>query len=279
MDIEGYSQALYSTWFYYRPDRLLLDAGDGLCSILKSRIFGVEGVLLSHGHIDHISGLPSLVNIRSTEANSNKPLTIYHPRKDRDIKRLREYLRDSIYNIYFPLDWVGLKPGDEIPLTRGGGAHLIQTFETYHQPYEATLGYRVIEARKKLKPEYAHLSQDRIKELKESEDITEVHYHTILAYGGDGAPLQPEDVEEADVLIHESTFLKDEDKDYKIHSTAREAVEVAMEAEVKQLIMFHFSSRYKLEEIEEGIKRLINQMKPEFSVAIVWEGRMVGITT
>ena len=275
MDIEGYSQALYSNWFYYRTDRLLLDAGDGLCTALKSRIFGIDRVLLSHGHIDHIGGLHSLINIRSAEVNSNKPLTIYYPSKDKDIRRIKRYLRNSNYNIFFPLDWVALSPGEEIELTRGRKTGLIQTFETYHKPYVATLGYRVVEVRNKLKPEYAHFPQEEIKKLQEA---TQPHYHTILAYGGDGAPLEPEDVERADVLIHESTFLKDEDKDYEIHSTAREALEVAMEAEVKKLIMFHFSSRYKLEEVKKGIKSLIDQMGPKFPVAVVWEDRIIDIT-
>ena len=275
MDLEGYSQALYSNWLYYRTDRLLFDAGDGLCAALKGRIFALESVLLSHGHIDHISGIPCLVDIRSTEANSFKPLTIYYPSKDRDIRRLRRYLRNSTYNIYFPLEWIGLKPGDEVELTRGGGTRFIQTFETYHRPYVATLGYRIVEARKKLKPEYNHLPQEEIKKLK---DVSEPYHHTILAYGGDGAPLDPEDVKGADVLIHESTFLIDTDKDYEIHSTAREALEVAMEAGVKKLIMFHFSSRYKLEEVERGVKNLIGQMRPGFSVAVVWEDRVIDIT-
>lgn len=50
----------------------------------------------------------------------------------------------------------------------------------------------------------------------------------------------------ADVLVHESTFAKDETKmayNY-YHSTSKQAAEIAKKAGVKKLLLNHISARY-----------------------------------
>lgn len=53
----------------------------------------------------------------------------------------------------------------------------------------------------------------------------------------------------ADVLYHESTFLNSEQERAKktLHSTAEEAAKIARKADVKKLILGHYSSRYSNE--------------------------------
>jgi len=53
-------------------------------------------------------------------------------------------------------------------------------------------------------------------------------------------------IKDVDVLYHESTFLE-EDKQYTrktMHSTAKQAAEIALKANVKNLILGHYSTRY-----------------------------------
>ena len=52
---------------------------------------------------------------------------------------------------------------------------------------------------------------------------------------------------ESDVLIHESTFLKELEKRAKqtYHSTAEQAAKVAKKTKAKKLYLFHLSSRHK----------------------------------
>ena len=54
-------------------------------------------------------------------------------------------------------------------------------------------------------------------------------------------------IKKSDILYHESTFLSDkEDLAIKTrHSTAKQAAVIAKKAEVKKLILGHYSSRYK----------------------------------
>ena len=54
-------------------------------------------------------------------------------------------------------------------------------------------------------------------------------------------------ISNVDLLYHESTFLKDKESlcEATGHSTAEQAAEIAKKANVNQLILGHYSSRYK----------------------------------
>ena len=53
------------------------------------------------------------------------------------------------------------------------------------------------------------------------------------------------------LLYHEATFLSDKKKlaETTMHSTAKQAAEIAKDANVKNLIIGHFSGRYKDENL------------------------------
>lgn len=59
-----------------------------------------------------------------------------------------------------------------------------------------------------------------------------------------------EQIKEVDLLYHEATFAEAEESRAKetFHSTARQAAQIAKAANVKQLVIGHFSSRYKDDE-------------------------------
>jgi ribonuclease Z len=54
-------------------------------------------------------------------------------------------------------------------------------------------------------------------------------------------------INEVDVLYHESTFLDSEETlaGKTLHSTAKEAATIALKANVKQLVLGHYSTRYE----------------------------------
>ena len=57
-------------------------------------------------------------------------------------------------------------------------------------------------------------------------------------------------IKEVDLLYHEATFLSDKEESAhdKLHSTAAEAAIIAHKAQVKQLLIGHYSARYREEE-------------------------------
>lgn len=62
----------------------------------------------------------------------------------------------------------------------------------------------------------------------------------------------------ADLLIHDTTFA-DEVED-RMHTGAKEAARIAKKAEVRKLILTHFSRRYTdLSEIESEAKRIFKE--------------------
>jgi ribonuclease Z len=193
--LSGYSKALYSTWVWYKPDHLLVDCGEGCASTLGNGGFAIERVLLTHGHIDHISGLPSLLWSRAGGMGDNlKPLAIYHPRDDVYVADLRAYLERTSARLPFDLQWIALDANQSFPLHMsthpGASTHAaqqvvetssavtsvsaatvtrhprrVETFATRHIKDRLTLGYKIVETRRRLKPEYAALSQQEIRDL------------------------------------------------------------------------------------------------------------------
>lgn len=278
MKLMVFSKALYSTWIYYSPDRILFDCGEGASTQLENKAFAIRHVFLSHGHADHISGLMGLINIRNNAmGDREKDLTIYFPAGNHFISELITYFARTNRRLRYRLEWVPLNAGDRVTLLKGRMPRYIEAFPTVHSQGELSLGYNVIEIRRRLKPDYQDLSQDEIVQLVREgrkDEITEEYAQKLLSYGGDSVPLRPATVEGTEVLLHEATFLADEDrKEYK-HATVWEAVEVAKKAGVKrELICFHISSRYR-RDLGKVEKRIAGLNLP-FKVTLVPPGEIV----
>ena len=78
-----------------------------------------------------------------------------------------------------------------------------------------------------------------------------------IVYTGDTEKLEvfPEEAYHCDVLIHESTFISQEDKKETYHSTVKEACEVSQLLSAKKLILTHISQRYETKEVIEESKK------------------------
>jgi ribonuclease BN (tRNA processing enzyme) len=57
-------------------------------------------------------------------------------------------------------------------------------------------------------------------------------------------PIEPSLVTDADVLVHDATFLNEPDRREPIHATTEEALDVGRRAGVKTLVLYHLSIRY-----------------------------------
>lgn len=267
-NINGFSKAKFSTWFYYRPDGLLFDLGEGASIALGNGLFGIDIILLSHGHGDHIGGLPGFLRSRATSMGDNsKPLQIYYPARDVPIRQMRDYLEVSLKYVPFLLEWFPLEEESEISLK--ASTRKVRSFYTNHVPNSQTMGFNLTEKRTRLKAEYRTLSQKELMQqiqILGKEQVMEEYEKNLLTYSGDAMPVDPEKIFQTEVLLHDATFLREADRDMPTHATVDEVFDTAQAAQVKSLVLYHISSRYFKSEVEAYIREVAEERQVNFEV-------------
>lgn len=243
--LAGFSRALYSNWLWHRRLRLIVDAGEGLALALGTNVFAPSIVALSHGHSDHVLGLPGLAGARRFgKGATEKPWTVVYPAGSSGVEATRQLIADMWRGVSFPIEWVALTHGQRHPLDR---TRTLEAFAVTHVPPEPAMGYRVVDARRRLKPEFGSLPPAEVEQLAKShgrEGLMERFEHVLFAHSGDAMPIDPAIVRGADLLVHDATFLGTDERRAPIHATTGEALSVAREAGVGTLVLNHLSIRY-----------------------------------
>ncbi|CCD86961.1 Ribonuclease Z (RNase Z) (tRNase Z) (tRNA 3 endonuclease) [Bradyrhizobium sp. ORS 285] len=249
--------------------RILVDCGEGIQRQLLTSGAGfrrLDRILLTHGHLDHILGIPGLFSTlrlrRSADIMSvhGSPGTL-----DVVIRMLAGLWGEGRAPI--PLQLVPLTPGQVLD----AGAFEINCFPVRHRDTDS-FGFAFISKARR------HLLPERLAELA----VPDGAIRKTLADGGavtldDGRIITPEDVlgpasggkklvivgdtettdglqehvRSADVLVIEATFLQRDAataRDYG-HLTAAEAATLAASGHVGELVLNHISGRYTDEEI------------------------------
>jgi ribonuclease Z len=274
--LRGFSRALFSTWLYHRRFNILFDAGEGVASSLYNRVFGIRRIFLSHGHADHIAGLINLLNIRNLGAgDQTATLRIYYPLGNRLVELLKEYLARTQNGLSFPLEWIPIKEDTVIDLDDQKGRIFVRTFKTKHSHKQLSLGYNIIEIRRKLLPEYEGLPQKEINRAiwEKGKDAVACDVEkTVFTYGGDSRPIDPQNIKESQFLCHECTYMsiEDDERNFLQHSYLDEVLQVAKQAAVKNLLLFHISLRYSLEAARNHVLEGIKRINPECRIFLLY---------
>lgn len=246
-----------------RNEIWLFDCGEGtqqriLKTALKPR--KVTKIFITHLHGDHIFGLPGFLSSRAFQGG-NTPLSIYGP------PGIKEYvltsLRISQSHLRYPIFFH--------EIDSEGTVFEDQQFKVICRKLRhgiTSYGYRVEEADFPGELLVEQLKKERVPagplygRLKNGETVQLDDGRTIDGKDYIGKPVKGRIVtvlgdtrksknsvllaQNADVLVHESTFAKDNQKiasEY-FHSTCMDAAKVAKEANVQQLYLTHISSRY-----------------------------------
>ena len=101
------------------------------------------------------------------------------------------------------------------------------------------------------------------------EDVANKTSGLKVVYTGDTKPCDTvvKISKDADVLIHDSTFLEADEVKGKAHADVKQAAKIAERANVKQLILTNISRRYKdPSEIENEAKKAFKNVKVAYDL-------------
>lgn len=243
----------------------LIDCAEGTQVQLrknKIRFSQINHIFISHLHGDHFYGLVGLISTFML-LNRQTDLHIYGPKGIKEIILLQLKYSNSYtgYSLFFhELE------SSESEIVFEDDKVLVRTIPLKHRIY--TNGFLFEE-----KPNERKLDIEAVKKynidkcyyqiIKNGKDIVLDNGKTISNKELTFDPLPPKKyaycsdtmyneemlplIKNADAMYHEATFLETEsDKALKtMHSTAKEAATIAKLAQVKQLILGHYSTRYE----------------------------------
>ncbi|MBP9793958.1 MAG: ribonuclease Z [Flavobacterium sp.] len=243
----------------------LIDCGEGTQVQLrknKVKFSAINHIFISHLHGDHFFGLIGLISTFNLLSRNN-PLTIYGPVGIQEIIKLQLKLSNSWPQ--YELNFVELSSKDSEVIFEDDKV-LVKTIPLKHRVY--TNGFHFQE-----KPKERRLNIDKVQEyevekcyyqnIKNGKDIILEDGRIISNVELTFDPPKPKSyafcsdtmyhesiipiINEVDVLYHETTFLDSEEHlaEKTMHSTAKEAARIALKANVGQLILGHYSTRYE----------------------------------
>jgi len=243
----------------------LIDCGEGTQMQLrkcKVRFQKIDHIFISHLHGDHYLGLMGLVSSMHLLGRQSD-LHLYGPPPLRELveinlKYSESYLDFTIH--YHPLQ------NKESELIFEDKTLTVHTIPLKHRVPCTGFLFREKQRAFKVIKEKIHsykLTPSQILLLKKGEDVVLDNGYELrtteacitppvpksYAYCSDTAYYEKliEVIRGVDLLYHEATFLESEKERAKFtfHSTAKQAASIAKQAEVKNLLLGHYSSRYK----------------------------------
>lgn len=269
----------------YQGDYIFVDVGEG--TQRQAMLSGVGlrknmKIFITHMHGDHVLGLIPMLQtmcmLRRTE-----PLQIYGPRGIR--RFITENMRMLNIRPTYPLVINYLSDGRVFDF----GEYVVKVARNEHDRYSYALCIEEKPRPGRFDPEKAErdgipkhlwrlLKQGRTVTLEDGRVVDYRRYVSPPLRGrkvvisGDTRPCRRivSLARDADVLIHDATFASDRaERGVETgHSTAEEAAIVAREANVKVLILTHFSARY------ENVDRLVREARRIFPATFAAEDFM-----
>lgn len=238
-----------------------------------SRAVQQNFLFITHAHLDHIGGLPMYLATRGLY--KLKPPTVFVPPSIKDdVEKLLDIHR-TMGNIELNVELISLDVGETCEMRND---LVVRPFKTNH--VIDSQGYVIYSIRKKLKKQYMHLVGKQIEKLKRSGvEITDTVLSPEVAFTGDTTSdffLNPRsaDALRAKVLITEATFLDDQCSTEHArehgHTHLNEIIEHAEWIRNKTIVLTHFSPRYHLEDIRQGVAAL--QSKVSGKVTALTDG-------
>ncbi|GAA3933320.1 ribonuclease Z [Hymenobacter algoricola] len=274
------------------PHSYLIDCGEGTQRRLmeyKVRHQRLNTIFISHLHGDHFFGLFGLLGTMHLQGRT-EPVCLFGPAGLDEM--LTTQFRVSHTQLSFPLEFT-IVDTEQHALVYEDRYLTVHTLPMRHRI--PCCGYLFRE-----KPKRRHLDKTRLPagltpaqlhQLAQGDDVrdeqgqmlvrhldvtTAPNHSRSYAFCSDTVYTESlaELVQGVDLLYHEATFMDDlrERAAATHHSTARQAAQLARQAQVKRLLIGHFSSRYR------DLEPLLHEARAVFeSVELAVEGKVVSI--
>jgi len=241
--------------------RILVDCGEGAQRqmINSTGLVQVDEIYITHFHADHYLGLPGLLKTYDLMERQT-PLRIVGPP---GLHALFEALRRIFGRLRYEVELVELEPGERIEhdgfeMNAFGVEHRMKAVGyAYVEPerpgrfdVEAARGLGITDDR-----DFGRLQRGETvavdgSEVRPEQVLGEPRHGRKVVITGDTAPCEMTRIaaHAAQLLVHDGTFALEElaraaDTG---HSTARDAAQLAADAEVHMLAIVHVSSRYNV---------------------------------
>ncbi len=255
-----------SQYLEINNSHFLIDCGEGTQRQMRKYKVGfskINHIFISHLHGDHFYGLVGLLSTYGI-LSREKALHIYGPKGIKEVTLLQ--LKISQSHAQYPIIFHELK-SKESELIFEDDKVSVRTIPLNHRVY--TNGYLFTEKEKSRKlhiqniSNYEEIDKADYLNIKAGKDILlssgEIIPNSELTlpsnknlsfafcsdtkYKPDIIPI----IKNVDLLYHEATFLSDrEDLAKKTkHATSKQAAQIAKDAKVGQLVIGHYSGRYK----------------------------------
>ncbi len=271
-------------------ETLLFDCGEGTQrQMMRYGVgFTFTDVFFTHFHADHFLGITGLIRTLALQGRT-EPLRLCGPRGAE--RHLGAALKLGVERGAFAVEIQELVPGDRLPR----GEYDVEAIEVRHG--RDSLGYAIREHQRlgRFDPERARqlgvpegplwgrLHRGDTVEWEEpvsgggtvrrsagpAELVGPPRPGRLVVFSGDTRPCESvvAAAEGADVLIHEATFGQEEHDRAKEteHSTAVEAAQVALAAQVRRLVLTHLSARYSA--VPDVLRDEARQVFPATTVA------------
>jgi ribonuclease Z len=243
-------------------DRLLIDCGEGTQRQLLQAggLPELDAIFLTHFHADHWLGLPGMLKTFDLRGRETE-LTVYGPP---GLHALLDGLRPLIGRVTYPFEAIELDRHEEV----GFDEFVVEAVPVDHRSF--AYGYALIEDDRPGRfdvdrarelgvpegPDWGRLQRgEAVGGVTPEQVMGEDRAGRRIVFSGDTRPCQTLEAaaEGADVLVHEATFLHADRARAREtgHSTARQAAELARDADVAMLALTHLSTRYFPREIRD----------------------------
>jgi ribonuclease Z len=268
---------------------LLLDCGEGTQRQMMryGTGFAVDHIFITHLHADHYLGVIGLLRTLSLQGRT-ETLHLYGPTGSRKVLEIAVELGGN--RMGFAVETRELSPGDavdwdefavEAVAVRHGVAAVGYALREHPRPgrfnVEAARALGIPEG-----PLFGRLHRGETVEwqgrrIEPKEVVGGARAGRLVVFTGDTRPADTivESARGADLLIHDCTF-GDEGADRAretLHSTAREAAEIAARAGVKRLSLTHVSARYSA-----NADPLVREAREVFPTAeVAFDGQVLEI--